>query len=362
MQTWLASTSLGAAASAGPRVELLGLSPQSLARVVSSLGDKPYRSRQLAGWIYKERVWDFAAMSNLSKPLRAALAEQCSISKLSLARKQVSQRDGTAKLLFTCGDGETVEAVYLPHEGRATACISTQVGCAMGCKFCATGASGFSRDLTPAEILGQVLGIEDELKVTLDNLVYMGMGEPLANWEAVAESIAILTAPEGRAWGKRHITLSTCGLVPGIEALAASGLGARLAVSLHAPNDAIRAQIMPVNRRWGLAELMRACRAYQQATGLQLTFEYALFEGINDSDDNARELARLLKGLECKVNLIPYNPVPGLPYRMPDFKRVYAFQTLLKQAGLTAMLRTEKGGDIDAACGQLRRRAAGEGA
>jgi len=207
-----------------------------------------------------------------------------------------------------------------------------------------------------------VLGIEDELKVTLDNLVYMGMGEPLANWEAVAESIAILTAPEGRAWGKRHITLSTCGLVPGIEALAASGLGARLAVSLHAPNDAIRAQIMPVNRRWGLAELMRACRAYQQATGLQLTFEYALFEGINDSDDNARELARLLKGLECKVNLIPYNPVPGLPYRMPDFKRVYAFQTLLKQAGLTAMLRTEKGGDIDAACGQLRRRAAGEGA
>jgi 23S rRNA (adenine2503-C2)-methyltransferase len=255
-----------------------------------------------------------------------------------------------------------VESVFLPHEGRNTACISTQVGCAMGCRFCATGLSGFSRDLSPAEILGQVLGIEADQGCELDNLVYMGMGEPMANWDAVAESVAILYAPEGRAWGRRKITLSTCGVVSGIEKLAASGLGARLAISLHAPDDATRGSIMPVNRRWGVDQLMKACRAYQKATGLQLTFEYTLFKGVNDSDEHAHGVARLLKGLECKVNLIPYNPVEGLPYQAPAFERVYAFQTLLKQHGLTAMLRTEKGGDIDAACGQLKRRSEKGGA
>lgn len=191
----------------------------------------------------------------------------------------------------------------------------------------------------------------------LDNLVYMGMGEPFHNWEAVRESLECLMAPGGRAWPGRKITVSTCGVVPGIEALAASGLSARLAISLHAPDDETRGRIMPVNQRWPLAQLMEACRAYQVATGLQLTFEYALFEGVNDALPQARALARLLEGLECKLNLIPYNPVQGLGYGAPDPAKVFAFQTELKRQGYTVMLRTEKGGDIDAACGQLRRRA-----
>jgi 23S rRNA (adenine2503-C2)-methyltransferase len=341
----------------GPRIELLGLSPEHLGQVLMQLGEKPYRAKQLAEWIYKKKMWDFAQMSNLSKALRAGLQAHCQISALKLHERQVSKRDGTAKYLFQCADGELIESVFLPHEGRSTACISTQVGCAMGCRFCATGLGGLSRNLSPAEIIGQVLGMEADQNCELDNLVYMGMGEPFSNWDHVEDSITILLAPEGRAWGKRKITLSTCGVVSGIEKLAASGLGARLAISLHAPNDAIRDQIMPVNKRWNLETLMKSCRAYQRLTGLQLTFEYTLFKGINDHDPDAHALAALLKGVECKINLIPYNLVEGLDFQPPDFERVYAFQTLLKQHGLTAMLRTEKGGDIDAACGQLRRHA-----
>jgi len=217
------TVSLSPLAESQGRIELLGLAPEHLAQVIESFGEKPFRSRQLAEWIYKKQVWDFSKMSNLSKALRQALQDHCKLSRLSLAHRQVSQRDGTAKYLFTCEDGQTVEAVYLPHDGRSTACISTQVGCAMGCRFCATGLSGFSRDLSPAEIYGQVLGIEEDQGILLDNLVYMGMGEPMANWEAVAQSVAILVAPEGRAWGKRHITLSTCGVVTGIDKLAAWG-------------------------------------------------------------------------------------------------------------------------------------------
>lgn len=344
------------AATPSPKTELLGLSLEKLSEIIQNLGEKGFRSRQLAEWIYKKKVRDFSLMHNLSKSLREKLALECQVGHLETANRQVSQRDGTTKYLFRCADGELVEAVYLPHEGRSTVCLSTQVGCAMGCRFCATGESGFSRHLTPAEIVGQILAIEEDKGEDVDNLVYMGMGEPMANWPSVQESLAILTAPSGRNWPGRKITLSTCGVVPGIEKLAASGLGARLAVSLHAPTDAQRDSLMPINVKYPLAKLMDACRSFQKVTGQQITFEYTLFDGVNDQVSDAALLSAMVRGLECKINLIPYNPVEGLPYKAPSFTRVLAFQEALRKAGLIVILRTEKGGDIDAACGQLRRR------
>jgi 23S rRNA (adenine2503-C2)-methyltransferase len=277
---------------------------------------------------------------------------------LGIHRVQRSQRDGTAKYLFKCADNQLVESVFLPHEGRNTACLSTQVGCAMGCKFCATGDSGFARNLTPGEIVEQIFGMEADQGQEIDNLVLMGMGEPLHNWDNVREALTALLAPAGRNWGPRKITLSTCGVVSGIEKLRESGLKVRLAISLHAPDDDTRSQIMPINQRYPLKELMRSLRAYQADSELQLTFEYTVFKGLNDSPAQARAVAQLLRGMDAKVNLIPYNPVAGLPFTAPSFDAVVEFQDILKAHGLVAMVRTEKGGDIDAACGQLRRREA----
>jgi 23S rRNA (adenine2503-C2)-methyltransferase len=344
--------------SVSAKKDLLGLSLETLAVEMKRLGEKPFRARQIFEWIYKRRVSDFERMDNLSKPLRATLEAEYSVGALSPHRVQRSQRDGTAKYLFQCADGQLVESVFLPHEGRNTACLSTQVGCAMGCTFCATGESGFARNLSPGEIVAQIQAMEADQGAEIHNLVLMGMGEPLHNWDNVRESMSALLSPAGRQWGPRKITLSTCGVVSGIDALRESGLKLRLAISLHAPEDGLRASIMPINRRYPLKELMRAVRDYQTATELQVTFEYTLFKGVNDSTDQAHAVADLLKGVESKVNLIPYNPVQGLRFEAPAFDTVIAFQTVLKARGLIAMVRTEKGGDIDAACGQLRRREA----
>lgn len=338
--------------------DLLGLSLASLAAEMVSLGEKPFRARQIFEWVYKHRVEDFGRMNNITKPLRERLAADYAISSLQPHRIQRSQRDGTAKYLFKCADGQLVESVFLPHEGRNTACLSTQVGCAMGCTFCATGESGFARNLSPGEIVAQIHGMEADQGAEIHNLVLMGMGEPLHNWDSVREAMSALLDPAGRQWGPRKITLSTCGVVSGIDALRESGLKLRLAISLHAAEDTLRASIMPINRRYPLKELMRAVRDYHLATELQVTFEYTLFKGLNDSRDQAHAVADLLKGIESKVNLIPYNPVQGLAFQAPAFDTVVAFQEVLKGRGLVAMVRTEKGGDIDAACGQLRRREA----
>jgi 23S rRNA (adenine2503-C2)-methyltransferase len=335
--------------------ELLGASLPRLQSLFERLGEKPFRARQVFEWIHKKNVTDFGEMSNLSQELREKLARDFRIGKLSPYRKQVSGRDGTTKFLLECEDQELVEAVFLPHEGRNTACISTQVGCAMGCRFCATGDSGFARNLSPAEIIGQVAAIERECG-EVHNLVFMGMGEPLHNWDAVKETLETLFDPAGRQWGPRKTTISTCGVVPGIDQLTASKLKARLAISLHSASDEVRSSIMPINRRYPLKELMRAVKDYQKATDLQLTFEYTLFDGVNNSEADARAVVKLLRGLDCKVNLIPYNPVAGLPFKVPDFPSVVRFQEVLKHAGIVTIIRTEKGGDIDAACGQLRRR------
>jgi 23S rRNA (adenine2503-C2)-methyltransferase len=338
--------------------DLLGLSKASLIAELDSLGEKPFRARQIFEWVYKRKVSDFSGMNNLGKSLRERLDAGYTLSTLAAYRVQRSKRDGTAKYLFQCSDGQLVESVFLPHEGRNTACLSTQVGCAMGCTFCATGESGFARNLSPGEIVAQVQGMEADQGAEIHNLVLMGMGEPLHNWENVREAMSALLDPAGRQWGPRHITLSTCGIASGIDALRESGLKLRLAISLHAPEDGLRAGIMPINRRYPLKELMRSVRDYQAATQLQVTFEYTLFKGLNDSPDQAHAVATLLKGIESKVNLIPYNSVQGLDFQAPDFETVLAFQEILKKRGLIAMVRTEKGGDIDAACGQLRRREA----
>lgn len=336
----------------------MGLSLERVQAECLALGEKPFRARQIFEWVYKRRVEDFSLMLNISKEFRTRLSECFTFEHLTAHTIQRSKRDQTAKYLFECRDGQKVESVFLPHEGRNTACLSTQVGCAMGCAFCATGDSGFGRNLSPGEIVAQIHGMEADQGAEIHNLVLMGMGEPLHNWENVREALSALLDSAGRNFGPRKVTLSTCGVVPGIDLLRESGLKPRLAVSLHAAEDAVRAQLMPVNRRWPLKELMRAVRDYQQATGLQVTFEYALFKGINDSTDQAHLVATLLKGLEAKVNLIPCNPIAGLPFESPDFETVVAFQDTLKARGLVAMVRTEKGGDIDAACGQLRRRKA----
>lgn len=343
-----------------PKTELLGLSLAQMHELFTRLGEKPFRAKQLFEWVHKKNVTDFTVMSNLPAALRDKLAVTCSIQDMPAHRKQVSQRDGTSKFLFKCRDNELVESVFLPHEGRNTACISTQVGCAMACAFCATGDSGFSRNLSADEILGQVNAIERETGQELQNLVFMGMGEPLHNWAPVKETLETLFNSAGRHWGPRRVTISTCGVVSGIDALTQSGLKARLAISLHSAFDETRSKIMPINRRYPLKELMRACRDYQNSTGQQLTFEYTLFAGLNDSEAEAKAVVKLLRGLDAKVNLIPYNPVAGLPFSVPAFDTVLHFQKVLKHAGIVTMVRTEKGGDIDAACGQLRRRDASE--
>jgi 23S rRNA (adenine2503-C2)-methyltransferase len=338
--------------------DLLGLSPETLVAEFARLGEKPFRATQVMQWFYKRKQKDYAQMSDLAKPLRDRLAAEYSVTQLGIHRVQRSQRDGTAKYLFKCADNQLVESVFLPHEGRNTACLSTQVGCAMGCKFCATGDSGFARNLTPGEIVEQIFGMEADQGAEIDNLVLMGMGEPLHNWDNVCEALSALLAPAGRNWGPRKVTVSTCGVVSGIEKLRESGLKVRLAISLHAPDDDTRSQIMPINQRYPLKELMRSLRAYQAESGLQLTFEYTVFKGLNDSPAQAKAVAQLLRGMDAKVNLIPYNPVSGLPFVAPSFDSVVEFQDILKANGLVAMVRTEKGGDIDAACGQLRRREA----
>lgn len=338
--------------------DLLGLSKPSLVAELGRLGEKPFRAGQIFEWVYKRGAGDFAGMDNLGKALRERLQAEYTLAALEIHKVQRSLRDGTAKYLFRCQDGQLVESVFLPHEGRNTACLSTQVGCAMACAFCATGDSGFGRNLSPGEMVAQIRGMEADQSAEIHNLVLMGMGEPLHNWDNVREAMSALLDPKGRQWGPRHITLSTCGVVPGIDALRESGLKLRLAVSLHGADDELRSSIMPINRRYPVRQLMRSVRDYQAATELQVTFEYTLFKGVNDSRDQAHATADLLKGVDAKVNLIPYNPVQGLPFEAPDFAVVVAFQETLRSRGLLAMVRTEKGGDIDAACGQLRRRAA----
>ena len=347
-------------AATGPR-NLAGLGRAELEAEVRALGEPDFRARQLWHWIYHQGARDFEAMTTLSKGFRARLAEAYSLERPRVVSAQVS-RDGTRKWLLRLADGQEVETVYIPEDDRGTLCVSSQVGCTLTCRFCHTGTQALVRNLSAAEIAGQIMTALDDLgdwprtregrRVT--NLVMMGMGEPLYNYDNVAAAIRTVLDDEGLAISKRKITLSTSGVVPLIERCGEE-LGVGLAVSLHAVRDELRNELVPINRKYPIAELLAACRAYPGAhNARRITFEYVMLDGINDSEADARELARLLGDLPAKVNLIPFNPWPGAPYQCSSKRAITRFAKILNDAGLSAPVRVSRGQDIMAACGQLK--------
>ena len=334
--------------------EILSLSYEELKREIQELGLERFRADQIFDWIYKKRVFDFEAMTNLSKGNRVFLKERFAFPVFSMKSRQKA-KDGTEKFLWKLYDNEYIESVVIRHSEHITFCISTQVGCQLGCAFCATGLSGFKRNLSTSEIVAQVLYMEKEINEDVDNIVFMGMGEPFMNSKSLFKSIEILHDEKGRNLGIRHFTISTAGIPNGIKELADSGLAIKLSISLHAADNEKRSRLMPINRRFSIEELFEALRYYQKKTGNRITFEYILIEDINDSFKDAKNLARLLRGLKSFVNLIPINPVVPQFHR-PPVDRSKAFEEELNKLGIEAALRVEKGTDIDAACGQLRRR------
>ncbi len=323
--------------------------------------DPRFRAQQIVDWLYRKRARSFQEMTDLPQALREQLENQFDFGNLETVRV-LGSRDTTRKFLFRLADGNLIESVLIPaspalygsRSDRRTICVSTQVGCAYGCKFCASGLEGWKRNLRADEIVDQLISVERESGERIDNVVFMGMGEPLANLENVLRAIAIINAPWGIGIGARHITISTSGLVPQIRKLAEQPSQIRLAVSLHAATDAVRDRIMPVNKKYPVAALFDACRYYTQQKKQRITFEYILIAGVNDSGEQARELARHARDLEAKVNLIPYNTVEGLGWDRPSRERQQKFLAILRNAGVAATLRREKGHDIAAACGQLR--------
>lgn len=319
------------------------------------MGQPSFRALQVYRWLHRG-VSSFSDMSDLSKPFRSELEKRFYIATASIVRKQVSRLDGTVKYLLSFSDGECVESVLMQYHHGYSICISSQVGCKMGCTFCATGKSGFSRNLTASEILSQVQTAQRDCGSRISNIVLMGMGEPLDNYSNVLRFLELVSSPEGMNIGMRHISLSTCGIVDKIYDLADRKLQLTLSVSLHAPNDSIRERTMPVNRKWGVEELLKACRYYAQQTNRRISFEYAMISGINDTDACALELAARLHGILSHVNLIPVNDVTGNSYKRSSPDRLKRFVHILETKGVTATVRRTLGSDIDASCGQLRRR------
>lgn len=317
------------------------------------MGEKPFRAGQIFKWLH-EGVSSFDEMSNLSKELRARLAENFILTVPEVARKQVSRVDGTVKYLWRMRDGDCVESVLMHYEHGVSVCVSTQVGCRMGCKFCASTLAGKVRDLTPSEMLDQVLFTQLDSGREISNIVLMGIGEPMDNRKNVLRFLELINHPDGMNIGMRHISLSTCGVVPGIDALAEDNLQLTLSVSLHAPDSATRSRIMPVNNAYDVEELFAACHRYFKKTGRRISFEYAMIDGVNDHDWQADLLAEKIHGMPGHVNLIPLNDVVESEFK--PSKRVAAFQKRLESHGLTATVRRSLGGDIDASCGQLRRK------
>jgi 23S rRNA (adenine2503-C2)-methyltransferase len=340
---------------AGERMNLLGLPRAELETFVAQrLGAKPFRARQLMKWIYRRGVADFSAMSDLAQDFRAQLAEVAEIAVPQIVTEQKSN-DGTRKWMLRMDQVQGIETVYIPEPDRGTLCISSQVGCAMDCSFCATAQQGFNRNLSVAEIVGQVWLAHRELgpDTRITNIVFMGMGEPLANYRNVVPAIRIFLDDLGYDLSRRRVTLSTSGLVPQIYKLAQE-CNVALAVSLHAPNDELRNQLVPINRIHPIAELLEACWHYlDEQNGRSITFEYVMLDGINDKPEHARQLARLMRGRAAKLNLIPFNPFPGSDYRRSSSAAILTFRDILNDHGVIATTRRTRGDDIDAACGQL---------
>jgi 23S rRNA (adenine2503-C2)-methyltransferase len=346
---------------AAAMTNLVGLGRAALAEEMAAFGAEPFRARQLWHWIYHRGVTDFAAMSNLAKGFRERLAAHYRLRRPAVSQALASA-DGTRKWLVRFDDGQEVETVHIPEPDRGTLCISAQVGCTLNCTFCHTGTQRLVRNLAAAEIVGQIMLARDALGEwpsppdgrQLTNIVLMGMGEPLYNFANVAVALKIVMDPEGLAISRRKITLSTAGVVPMIARVGAE-LGVNLAVSLHAVSDELRDQLVPLNRKYPIAELLAACRTYPGSSNARrITFEYVMLKGVNDSPAEAKELVRLLRGIPAKVNLIPFNPWPGAPYECSDDAAIAAFSDIVFAAGYSAPVRTPRGRDIAAACGQLK--------
>jgi 23S rRNA (adenine2503-C2)-methyltransferase len=337
------------------KTDLKNLAPSEMEQVIAPYGKERYRTTQILKWLYKEGVHSVDEMTNLPKRFRQALDEVSVISSLDTRRVEEA-KDGTKKFLFELADGNCIESVLIPDKKRLTLCLSTQVGCALGCRFCLTGKKGLVRNLTVSEILNQVLAVRETLsgKASLTNIVLMGMGEPLANYENVLKAARLMTNPDAFKFSSRRVTLSTAGLLPELEALARERISFRLAVSLNATDDETRSQVMPINRRYPLKELLEVCRHFPLRPRARITFEYVMLEGINDSLQDARKLVKLLRGIPSKINLIPLNEAPGIPFRRPADETVRQFQKILMAGGLAAIVRSSKGAEISAACGQLQ--------
>ena len=335
-------------------IDIKSLTMEEITELLRTWGEPAFRGRQVFTWLHRG-VTSFEDMSNLSKPLRQKLAEACYITAPTVARRQESALDGTIKYLWRLGDGNCIETVLMQYHHGNTVCISSQVGCRMGCAFCASTIAGKVRDLTPSEMLDQVLFTQLDSGRDISNIVLMGIGEPMDNRANVLRFLELVNHPEGMNIGMRHISLSTCGVVPGIDALADLNLQLTLSVSLHAPDSETRSRIMPVNKAYDVEELFAACHRYFQKTGRRISFEYAMIDGVNDNDWQADLIAKRIKGMPGHVNLIPLNDVVESPFK--PSRRVAAFQKRLESHGVTATVRRSLGGDIDASCGQLRRKA-----
>jgi 23S rRNA (adenine2503-C2)-methyltransferase len=334
---------------------LLDLLPDELESLAESLGAPRYRGRQIAGWIYHKGAAAIEAMSDLPRGFRRLLAERARIGVPDVEHCTPSE-DGSRKFVFRYDDGARVQSVLIPDGERLTLCVSTQVGCGFGCAFCYTGTMGLAKNLTAGEILGQLVGVAPAMTPgrRLTHIVYMGMGEPLANYAATVKSLRLLTDPRAFGFSPRRVTVSTVGLVGGIEKLARENLRVNLAISLHATDNGVRDRLMPVNKGFPIEELLAACRRFPLPFRQRMTFEYVLLDGVNDTPGDARRLARLLRGIRAKVNLIPFNDWEGSGFARPPLPRILAFQSTLLEHGITATIRWSKGEDIGAACGQLR--------
>lgn len=335
-------------------IDLRSLPMDELTEQLVSRGFPAFRAKQIRQWLDRG-VTDFEQMTNIPKELRAQLAEMYTVPTVRILRKLVSEIDGTVKYLFGLDDGETIESVLMQYKHGWSQCLSTQVGCRMGCTFCATGMGGLVRNLSAAEMMAQIEAAQQDTGVRVSSIVLMGMGEPLDNYEQVVRFLRMLGEEGGVHIGMRHISLSTCGLVPGIYRLMEEQIPLTLSISLHAPNDEIRSRSMPVNKRWSIDELLSACRDYIKATGRRISFEYAMIDGLNDSDACAEELASRLKGMLCHVNLIPVNAVEGKQQQRSSRERIRSFVSVLENRGINVTVRRTLGADINASCGQLRR-------
>jgi 23S rRNA (adenine2503-C2)-methyltransferase len=339
-------------------VNLLGLTPDELQAFCVALGEKPYRAKQLVRWIHQAGVDDFSAMTDMAKPLRERLAHTATIAPPAV-RRDTTAADGTRKWLLDVGTGNAIETVFIPEPDRGTLCISSQAGCALECSFCSTGRQGFNRNLTTAEIIGQLwlsnraLGRGDAVQRPITNVVMMGMGEPLANFDNVVAAMQLMLHDFAYGLSRRRVTLSTSGLVPAMDRLR-EACPVALAVSLHAPNDELRNELVPINRKYPIRELLAACMRYvEKAPREFVMFEYVMLDGVNDTLAHARELVALVRDMPCKINLIPFNPFPGSGYARSKPDAIERFQDVLARAHLTTTVRRTRGDDIDAACGQL---------